>query len=840
MRSMTPQTMTPSYSAPKLRRPSYGGIHFDPAVSLDEEAQASEQREVNQGLRSTLGAVNSTLRSQGAAIRGLEELLKRALPEIDRMVKVEKLKADASSVEQVFIELVKLKDQLETIEERSRGTLSMVDGKFDATLGQRALEALQRQQQQAEHEAAAREAVAAEVVRIASSIAVFSTTVDTVRQDHKTMEPRITSLERRSDAADHDVDELKAMGERLHRGKADAALVDGLRAEVSEAAEGAQRRYAKMEDEVRKQYAELSKGLGQRMERYDCQRALDGLSEQLAKQASDHSSASARLGETLNGRVERAEQTARSALLSVEGDAAEARADLQAQLDKVGLAVDAAAASAASQLRAQAASAEREISELRTGLEAAAEKSEGVGALRVQLSSVTSELAALSASAKATQEEVESLVGSMADVRPVATRLTPLIPKMTSQLQVVTDRLETCEDRLQELFSEGGGPSAAAAAQRDREMSLMRAVEALRVRLETLESRVHEEAGSAARREAEARSAATNAHASAAAAAAAARSAALTAADAADRSRPPSALSQSISQGHRSPDPSASGYERGDAGAVHELRAEMAAMRKEQQASQQQIAALAAELHAATSSQHAPGSLPRPRGNPSSPGGSSACGGLGAGGQPPRPPTSDYPTPVAAAFTGSSLAPYDASRISDLEQSLAASVQAHRQTESAMHEWSTAHAETIEVLLSQALTGRWVGTVGGDAPTGGAAGGGLVRWLHQAANTHSDCFGWQEGTHELQVGEPGVYELGMGLWPPTPGMQAELRVDGLPAVLVGGAQASVGLPKSEGGRSPACGLCCITMLSLNAGARLSLAATSAAGPAKAYLGLRKL
>ena len=157
-----------------------------------------------------------------------------------------------------------------------------------------------------------------------------------------------------------------------------------------------------------------------------------------------------------------------------------------------------------------------------------------------------------------------------------------------------------------------------------------------------------------------------------------------------------------------------------------------------------------------------------------------------------------------------------------------------------MHEWSTAHAETIEVLLSQALTGRWVGTVGGDAPAGGAAGGGLVRWLHQAANTHSDCFGWQEGTHELQVGEPGVYELGMGLWPPTPGLQAELRVDGLPAVLVGGAQASVGLPKSEGGRSPACGLCCITMLSLNAGARLSLAASSAAGPAKAYLGLRKL
>ena len=41
-------------------------------------------------------------------------------------------------------------------------------------------------------------------------------------------------------------------------------------------------------------------------------------------------------------------------------------------------------------------------------------------------------------------------------------------------------------------------------------------------------------------------------------------------------------------------------------------------------------------------------------------------------------------------------------------------------------------------------------------------------------------------------------------------------------------------------RSEACGLCCLTLLSLHAGAVVALAAEHAAGPTKAYLGLRKL
>ena len=41
-----------------------------------------------------------------------------------------------------------------------------------------------------------------------------------------------------------------------------------------------------------------------------------------------------------------------------------------------------------------------------------------------------------------------------------------------------------------------------------------------------------------------------------------------------------------------------------------------------------------------------------------------------------------------------------------------------RAGEAAMHSWSAAHSEMIEALLSQALTGKWLGVVGGEASRG--------------------------------------------------------------------------------------------------------------------------
>ena len=55
--------------------------------------------------------------------------------------------------------------------------------------------------------------------------------------------------------------------------------------------------------------------------------------------------------------------------------------------------------------------------------------------------------------------------------------------------------------------------------------------------------------------------------------------------------------------------------------------------------------------------------------------------------------------------------------------------------------------------------------------------------------------------------EDGVYEASIGLWPPTPGLRAELRVDNQPAMLVGGGTVeganAFGLPPSNAARSDA-------------------------------------
>ena len=127
-----------SSSAPRLQRQIFLTPSFTPEIGLDEATALSEQREVNAGVRSTFSAVNSTLRSQGAAIRGLEELLKRALPEVDRVSKVQLRKAEVSSVDAVVTEVSRLADELMASKEAQKALVATLTGKFDAQLGQRA------------------------------------------------------------------------------------------------------------------------------------------------------------------------------------------------------------------------------------------------------------------------------------------------------------------------------------------------------------------------------------------------------------------------------------------------------------------------------------------------------------------------------------------------------------------------------------------------------------------------------------------------------------------------------------------------------------------------------
>jgi hypothetical protein len=120
--------------------------------------------------------------------------------------------------------------------------------------------------------------------------------------------------------------------------------------------------------------------------------------------------------------------------------------------------------------------------------------------------------------------------------------------------------------------------------------------------------------------------------------------------------------------------------------------------------------------------------------------------------------------------------------------------------------------------------------------SGATAGAGvLVCWHEQAANTYEGGFGWIPRTHEVNCAAAGVYEVAVGLWPASPGLLAELRVNGATAMLLTEPPAALAHLGAEAG-----GLCAVSLLSLPAGAAVSLAAEHATRRTKAYLGLRKL
>ena len=89
---------------------------FYPRATSAELPFVAEFREVNAGVRSTLSAVHSTLRSQGAAVRGAEELLRQLLPDVDRVSKALALKAEASAFGATQTRVQKLSDALDALE----------------------------------------------------------------------------------------------------------------------------------------------------------------------------------------------------------------------------------------------------------------------------------------------------------------------------------------------------------------------------------------------------------------------------------------------------------------------------------------------------------------------------------------------------------------------------------------------------------------------------------------------------------------------------------------------------------------------------------------------------
>ena len=981
------------YTAPKISRLAFEQPRFSDSFVVDEQSMLAEQREVNRGVRATFTSLNSTLRSQGAAIRGLEELMKRALPEVDRLNKADKTKADFAAVDRVVAEVVRLTEQVNTAEKERGQLASAIDTKFDNGLGRQALDTLARQQQQADQEASAREAVTGEVVRLASSVAGFATTLEAVRAEGKQNEPRIASLERRADSNDASLRTDRDEVSKSLRNKVDLQALDAVVRGVQETGEATDRRLSKIESDARKQQAEALTAIGAAMSRDECQLALSAITEQLARQSNETSQGDARVHDAMTLRIERAEESARAALTQLDNDCADARAELQAQMSKVSLSVETTGANVTQGLKASIASVEKEHADLKQvverlqgevmgttamqaehadlrdelerlhtatttatttaadaaaravaaaaatpvtevrevhhhhaapttvaapapppppsggvmiGAAAAALKGgaalSGVAQLRATIGQMRTELSALEGAQQKVAAELVDL-GEL-NLGGVAERVGAqqhLLDGMTRQVQRLTERVESVEEQSGAVFAGDGRTNefglmqrrlaileAELAASRQREVeqrdssvTLMRMVEAMRVTVEGLETRITNEVGAAARSNIETRQAAANAQAAAASAASAARAAALdavagpqktssmAAAAALDAATSPQRTSPS---GRRLSPPFAAALgldesaSRAAAAAEHlarmssqqaeaaaraaeGLRSELTSMRTEQAASKREMGVIQAEI---AGLRHATAA------NPFLANSYSAAASLSS--MPPRsavgsPNNAPQPTPNTVqagggptlpahigggAKAGGGMSASDTSRLWDLEAAQQATTSAQRAIEESMSAWSATHAETIEALLSHSLTGRWVGIVEAGATRG------VATWQHQAANTHSECFFWTANSQSVTTLEAGVYEVGIGLWPPTPGMHAELLVDGRPAALASGSEAdgsaaanSHGLPLSTG-RSEACGLVCITLLSLHAGAVLTLGVEQATKPTKAYLGLHKL
>ena len=447
---------------------------------------------MNAGVRATFGAVHGTLRSQGSAIRGLEELIKKMLPELDRISASDKEKAEAAEVERIAADVAKLDEEAREARSLRVEAVNGLEGKFDAKLGQRALEALARQQHQAEQEAAAREAVGNEVVRLAASCASFSQLVEAVNSEARKADPRLTALERRTEAAEATIATSHDEMVRRLAGKAESKVVEGLAQDVTEAAEAVQRRWAKAEGLTRKCHAEAMKAVGERMERKEAQQALDALAEQVAcscvhaylhmhacmytrvpthmhaclaeqvaRQAYENAQAGARMAEAMSARVERAEAAAHTAQNAVEAEAAEGRAELQSQIAALQLALDTATTNAQSQLRMYAAGADREKLEIEQKIEKLGEaQAEATATLKGEVGEVARGVKAIEASGARTSEELEELSKALGELQPSVARLgakgksqSQMADSMTSQLQVCTERIETAEDRLTQIGS---------------------------------------------------------------------------------------------------------------------------------------------------------------------------------------------------------------------------------------------------------------------------------------------------------------------------------------------------------------------------------------------------
>ncbi|KAL3931834.1 MAG: hypothetical protein SGPRY_000959 [Prymnesium sp.] len=264
--STHPSDFASSHASPHAPRPS-SSPPPSPHASLFAPVAGQTQREVNAGVRCTFRAVHSTLRSQGASVRGLEELIKRLLPEVDRIKRELRGKAEEAELARVGASADAAERRLLRMEEESLAqqiqTQRSLDAKCDLATGRRALELAQRSQEEA-----------GGGLRLKDLTAASAKATEGVSRRQKELEEELRQLQSRFHATEARVEGLSA----------EERSGDGFRAQLQEVwirLEAQEKALAEAQNAVMREVAVSESGLKTEMSRQ--KEALGKMHQEVAK-----------------------------------------------------------------------------------------------------------------------------------------------------------------------------------------------------------------------------------------------------------------------------------------------------------------------------------------------------------------------------------------------------------------------------------------------------------------------------------------------------------------------------------------------------------------------------
>ncbi|KAL1530099.1 hypothetical protein AB1Y20_001021 [Prymnesium parvum] len=774
--------------------------HVELPPGYFEGLSGQTQREVNAGVRATFSAVHTTLRSQGSAIRGLEELLKKALPELDRLKREVRSKAEAADVVRTSADVEAMERQLVKLHEELRTqhleTQRALDSKCDVSTGKRALELSQKWQETLFAEAAAHaEGKHAQSEASTRTIKSFWTNQLNQSEVIQQMEMRLTAAERQLENTASPRARARAFPNEEPASKLEVMelrkRLDSQVHELTEARE-AVTRLGKHVDSIL--LTDLRHTLGLQQEAID---QLNAESEKRSKAAL-----------VLGGLSTRMEKLERECALN-ERRMHEKFEKLQHELSQV--------------VQPQLAELEAQQVMLRSGM------NQQLSITRSSLeTTISGELTALQALTSSTQEKMISDVGTLREqlnlVRDQVRHITENQQQLARHEEMVQDwhaqalasgheisshlaTFKTYKEEAQTAMQEAGTANLKHIELQTKLSSLLQVLESVASRQTALEDRLaHTE---------------------------------MKLEQSLQQTIPVTSHLQSL-----------------------ESRLELVRRHVERAPHGQQKKDIGENHHGDNGAQFTIGEVGQSLDFVEALQQPSENGDLRRASWPSHKALSGPASVASAAVLRADLLSAMRSEILDakagtrdesmlddsMEARLSAAEAAQSGRDEEMRVWSERHARILNMLMSEALCGRWVGSTSDKSVSrdGGAAV--LVEWQAQSANSHPECYGWIAGAHEVTVADAGLYELSAGVWPDG-ARSAEVRINGIASIklskpamtaMTTRLSSSALIGQVQMNASEIVGLYTACVVALPAASSVSLVTEAALYGTRAFLGLRKL